>query len=114
MGCRNVVVFLSHVVSEYSVIISDNDFQSLGLLWDSFPALSKIEIALCLSRGQHRHSPDAQAFQAAHSVTEYHPTPFQNRSSIQLTLRIFKKAHNRKDNCIVVKNYDYPGTIEPC
>lgn len=114
MSLGNFIVFFFQVVSRYSVIISDNDFQSLGLLWDSFLALSKIEIALRLSPGQHRHSPDTQASQAAHSVIEYHSSSFQNRSSIQLTLSIFKKAYNRKDNCIVVKNYDYPGTIEPC
>lgn len=114
MGLQNFIGFFFQEISGYSVIISDNDFQSLGLLWNSFPALSKIEIALCLSLGQHRLSPDTQAFQAAQSVTKYDPTSFQNRSSIQLTLSIFKNAHNRKDNCIVVKNYDYPGTIEHC
>lgn len=27
---------------------------------------------------------------------------------------IFKKVYNRKDNCMVVKNYDYLGIIEFC
>ena len=44
---------------------------------------------------------------------EYHNF-FQSIMSIPLTLNIFKKAHKRKDNYIVVKKYDSPGIIEPC